>query len=77
MDELKSGLDQLNSWMADVVKGDEMVFRSIPGKGLSVEIKGERMGVIEDETFSKAFWTIFIGEKPPTHKLKQGLLGAN
>jgi len=77
MDELKSGLEELNSWMADVVKGDEMVFSSIPGKGLGVEVKGEQMGVIEDEAFSKAFWTIFIGEKPPTDKLKQGLLGAN
>lgn len=76
MSELKSGLDQLNSWMVDLVKGDEMVLTSIPGKGLSVEVKGDQKGVIEDEAFSKAFWAIFIGENPPTDKLKQGLLGA-
>ena len=77
MSELKSGLDQLNSWMVDLGKGDEMIFTSTPGKGLSVEVKGEQQGVIEDEAFSKAFWAIFVGEKPPTDKLKQGLLGAN
>jgi hypothetical protein len=75
MDELKSGLDQLNSWMVDLVKGDEMLFSSTPGKGLTVEVKGENKGVIEDAAFAKAFWSIFIGEKPPTGKLKQGLLG--
>jgi len=75
--ELKSGLEQLNSWMVDLVKGEEMVFTSVPGKGLRVEVKGEEKGVIEDEAFSKAFWSIFIGEKPPTDRLKQGLLGAS
>ena len=76
MDELKAGLDQLNSWMVDMVKGDEMTFTSIPGKGLAAEVKGEKKGVIEDEAFSKAFWAIFIGDKPPTDALKKGLLGA-
>ena len=64
----------MNSWMVDLGKGDEMTFNSTPGKGLSVEVKGEQKGVIEDEAFSKAFWAIFIGEKPPTDKLKQGQL---
>jgi hypothetical protein len=77
MSQLKSGLDQLNSWMVDLVKGDEMVLTSIPGQGLSVEVKGEKKGVIEDEAFSKAFWAIYLGEKPPTDRLKQGLLGAD
>lgn len=77
MAELKPGLDQLNSWMVDLVKGDEMTFTSVPGKGLSVKVKGEHKGVIEDPVFSKAFWAIFIGEKPPTDALKKGLLRAN
>jgi len=75
--KLKSGLDQLNSWMVDLGKGDEMIFMATPGKGLAVEVKGEQKGVIEDEAFAKAFWAIFIGGKPPTDKLKKGLLGAN
>ena len=77
MDELKSGLDQLNSWMVDLTKNDEMIFTSTPGKGLAVEVKGEQKGVIEDEPFSKAFWAIFLGQKPPTAQLKQGLVGAD
>lgn len=77
MEELKPGLDQLNSWMVDLVKGDEMSFTATPGKGLTVEVKGENKGVIEDPAFSKAFWAIFIGQKPPTDALKKGLLGSN
>jgi hypothetical protein len=77
MAKLQPSLDQLNAWMVDLVKGDEMIFTSVPGKGLAVEVKGESKGVIEDEAFSMAFWSIFIGDKPPTDKLKQGLLGSS
>jgi hypothetical protein len=76
IESLRPGLDKLNGWMEDVVKGDEMTFTSIPGKGLRVQIKGREIGVIEDEAFSEAFWSIFLGEKPPTGKLKSGLLGS-
>lgn len=77
MDALATGLTQLNSWMEDVSKGDELVFTSVPGNGLQVEVKGQLKGVIDDEEFSRAFWSIFIGDKPPTEKLKRGLLGQN
>lgn len=77
LDQLQDGLGQLNSWMEEMVKGDEMAFTSIPGQGLLVEVKGEKKGVIDDEQFSMAFWSIFLGEKPPTDKLKQGLLGGS
>jgi len=76
MDRLRPGLDQLNSWMEDVTKGDRLSFTSVPGKGLEVVVKGQTKGVIEDTEFASAFWSIFLGEKPPTDKLKDGLLGA-
>jgi len=72
---MRPDLDRLNSWMEDMVKGDEMVFTSIPGRGLEVVVKGTTKGVIEGE-FASAFWKVFLGPKPPTAKLKNGLLGA-
>jgi len=77
LDALRPSLDRLNSWMEEMVRGDEMTFTSIPGQGLRVEVKGQEKGVIDDEAFSKAFWSIFLGEDPPTGKLKKGLLGAD
>ena len=72
---LEPALNQLNGWMEDVVRGDEMTFTSVPGKGLRVDVKGVEKGRIEDERFSKAFWSIFLGDKPPTGEVKSGLLG--
>jgi len=74
-DAYAAGLEQLNGWMEDVVKGDTMVFTSVPGQGLRVEVKGQDKGVISDEAFVRAFWAVFLGPKPPTGKLKDGLLG--
>ena len=73
---LRPKLEQLDSWMVDVAKGDEMVFTSVPGQGLEVQIRGQVEGRIEGDDFARAFWSIFLGEKPPTEKLKKGLLGA-
>jgi len=69
-----AGLEQLNGWMEDVVKGDTMVFTSVPGQGLQVEVKGQAKGVIDDEAFARAFWAVFLGPNPPTTKLREGLL---
>jgi hypothetical protein len=73
--EFESSLARLNGWMEEMKAGDEMAFTSIPGSGIRVEVKGQQKGVIEDDAFAKAFWSIFLGEKPPTEKLKKGLLG--
>lgn len=75
-ERLRAQREQLNSWMEDVAAGDEMSFTSVPGRGLAVEVRGQTKGVIEGDDFAAAFWSIFLGPKPPTEKLKTGLLGA-
>lgn len=72
---LSEPLDRLNGWMEEMVLGDTMTFTSVPGKGLEVTVKEKRKGVIEDEAFSRAFWSIFLGPEPPNEGLKTGLLG--
>lgn len=73
---LRPKLEQLSSWMVDVVKGDEMAFTTVPGQGLEVQVRGQTKGRIEGDDFARAFWSIFLGDEPPTEKLKNGLLGA-
>jgi hypothetical protein len=68
-------LQQLNGWMETMVKGDTMTFTAIPGKGLTVEVKGKKKGVIADEGFARDFWSIWLGPNPPNAGLKQGMLG--
>ena len=74
-DALRDSLERLNSWMEEMVKGDSMSFTSRPGAGLEVVVKNEVKGVIDDEKFSREFWTIFLGPEPPNEGLKQGMLG--
>jgi hypothetical protein len=68
-------LGQLNGWMDDMQKGDMMSFTATPGRGLEVVVRGDVKGVIEDESFAKAFWSIWLGPEPPNTGLKEGLLG--
>jgi hypothetical protein len=74
MASLSEGLDQLNGWMEPLVRGDSMIFTSTP-EGLRVEVKGQLRGVVPGADFSRAFWSVFLGPKPPTAPLKTGLLG--
>jgi len=73
---LRPKLDELGSWMVDVARGDEMTFTTVPGQGLEVQVRGQTKGRIEGDDFARAFWSIFLGDRPPTEKLKKGLLGA-
>lgn len=74
MASLGEGLEQLNGWMEELVRGDSMIFTSTP-EGLQVEVKGQLRGVVPGADFSRAFWSVFLGPKPPTASLKKGLLG--
>ncbi|HXV77628.1 MAG TPA: chalcone isomerase family protein [Candidatus Polarisedimenticolaceae bacterium] len=75
--ELTEQLNRLNAMMDDVADGDVMRFTTRPGQGLRVEVKGVDKGLIEGDEFARAFWSIFLGDKPPTEKLKSGLLGGS
>jgi hypothetical protein len=73
---LRPKLDELCSWMVDMGRGDEMAFTTVPGQGLEVQVRGQTKGRIAGDDFARAFWSIFLGDRPPTEKLKKGLLGA-
>src|SRR4029079_14315421 len=72
---MKDRVDQIMSYMTDVVAGDEIVFDYVPGTGTTVTVKGQNKGTIAGADFMKALWGIYLGPNPPTAKLKAGLLG--
>jgi hypothetical protein len=73
--QLKPMIDRLGSWMPSFKKGDTLVFLYVPGQGVTVEINNARKGVIESPDFARSLFSIWLGPKPPTAALKQGLLG--
>lgn len=73
---LQPKIDQLNGWMVDLASGDQVVLDYVPGTGTTVTVKGQKKGTIAGADFMKALWAVYLGAKPPTAKLKAGLLGS-
>lgn len=73
--QLKPAIDQLNAWMPSFKQGDTLTFMYVPGKGVAVDINGQRKGVIPGEDFARSLYSIWLGPKPPGGDLKRGLLG--
>ena len=71
----KAHTEKLAGWMESVTKGDQIVLDYVPGKGTTVTVKGKAKGTIAGVPFMKAIWGIYVGPKPPTAELKEGLLG--
>ncbi len=72
---LRPQIARLNGWMPRFEDGDTLVFRYVPGDGVTVEVNGVRKGVIQGADFARSLFAIWLGPKPPTSDLKRGLLG--
>lgn len=73
--ELKQKFATLCTWMGDVEDGERMVFTYVPGEGTTVEVAGATKGTMAGKDFADALWAAWIGAKPATKDLREGLLG--
>jgi hypothetical protein len=73
--QLRSFIDQLNSWMPSFKKGDVLAFTYVPGGGVAVDVNNVRKGVIKNDDFARSLFSIWLGSKPATDAVKRGLLG--
>ncbi len=72
---VSKGFSQLNGWMADMEKGEELLFTYMPGSGTEVSVKGKSKGTISGKDFADALFSCWIGREPPSSGFKKGLLG--
>jgi len=72
---IKDRIDQFNAMFVTVKEGDVVMLDYIPGKGTSVNIKGDKKGVVKGEDFNKALLDIWLGEEPADDDLKDAMLG--
>ena len=72
--QLKYRIGTLNSAMQDLEENDALVFSYIPGKGTSIEVKGNTEATIDGPDFAVALLAIWLGD-PPNDEIKRGLLG--
>jgi hypothetical protein len=73
--KLKARLEKLNQMIPDVKEGDEIVFNSVPEKGVQVLVRGAEKGTIEGRDFADALFSVWLGANPAQDDLKTALLG--
>jgi hypothetical protein len=56
-----------------VRRGDQIVLKSIPGRGLSCEMMGHPPVLIENPSFAQAAWEAYLGRTNLGLSIKQGL----
>lgn len=74
-DTVRKGFAQLNGWMEDMGKGEQMTFTYVPGTGTEVSVLGKTQGTIAGKDFADALFSCWLGPKPPSTDFKRGLLG--
>lgn len=68
-------VEQLNQLYRDVNSGDRYALTYIPGKGTTLSYNAIPLGTIEGVEFSKALFSIWIGENPIDESFRDKLLG--
>lgn len=73
--EVRQGFDSLSGWMEEVKKGGRLAFTYTPVSGTEVEVMGASKGTVAGKPFADALFACWIGDKPATEDLREGLLG--
>ena len=72
---LNERIKQFTSLFQDAREGDVYLFDYLPESGTHVSLNGNQLGTIPGADFNQALLRIWLGEKPVTKALKDGLLG--
>ncbi len=71
----KANLDKFYGWVTDVKDGSVFSCAYVPGTGTIVSRDGKEAGTIAGKEFADALFRLWLGPKPPSEDLKNGLLG--
>lgn len=71
----KAAFGKMLALVPDVKEGSTMTFTYLPVKGTSLQAGGKELGVFEGKGFADAVFSIWLGTRPPSDDLKQGMLG--
>lgn len=72
---LQQRLDDFSGMWSDVETGDEVELTYVPAVGLKLAIRGKEVGLIVGKDFADAIFACWLGDKPPSADLKNGVLG--
>ena len=72
---LQPRIDRINGWYRDVKPGDRYSLTYLPGVGTQLALNGAEIGVIDGADFAKAYFRIWLGDKPIDANLREQLVG--
>jgi hypothetical protein len=73
---LRERIDALHRSYVNVRSGDRVTITYVPGRGTELSLNGKALAVVEGADFARAYFAIFLGEKPIDVGLRRKLLGA-
>ncbi len=73
--KIKDQLDTFNGFYKDVNPGDRYTAAYFPSHGTTLYLNKKALGTLKGSEFSKAFFSIWIGQKPIDKKFRDRLLG--
>jgi len=71
----KAAFDRMLALVPDVKEGSTLTFAYLPGKGTTLSVGSKELGVFEGKGFADAVFAIWLGPRPPSADLKNGMLG--
>jgi len=72
---MKAEIDQFFGAIDSVHDGDEILFTYLPGTGTTVAINSKEKVTIPAPAFAPVLFSVWLGPKPPSQEMKEGLLG--
>ena len=72
---MKADIDQFLGALEPLKESDQMVFTYVPGTGTTLAINGKEKLTIAGPGFAQVLFSVWLGPKPPSANLKNGILG--
>lgn len=74
MESLRGRLDRIGAAYRDIDPGDRYALTYLPGRGTELSMNGEPLAFIEGADFARAYFSIWLGERPLDRGFKRDLL---
>jgi len=74
---LRERIDRLHAAYVDVKPGDRYALTYVPGQGTELSHNGRRLALIEGADFARAYFAIWLGERPLDDGMRDRLLARN
>lgn len=74
---IRPQLDRIRGLYEDVHPGDRYALTYVPGRGTELALNGVVKGVIEGSDFARAYFAIWLGDRPMDASLKKQLLSCS